>query len=258
MYSLSGKRALIGGGSQGLGRACAVALAQAGAHVVVYARSEAKLRTLVAELPQPKLHQYIVADVGNRAELCAAVNTLHAQDPFSIVINNTHGPNPGSLAEATEASFIEAFAHHVLLNHALLQLVLPSMKVQKFGRIINILSTSVKTPLPQLGVSNTIRAAVASWAKTLATELGPFGITVNNVLPSTIETPRMEALLEDTAQRQGISAEAALQSWIRSIPAGRFGLPEEVAEAVRFLVSPLAGYINGINLSVDGGRTPSL
>ena len=258
MHSLCGKRALIGGGSQGIGRACAHMLAQAGAHVVVYARSEEKLRSLVAELPQSDLHRYIVADVDHRDALCEAVRDFHQADPFSIVINNTHGPTPGPLAEAKVSDFVEAFSHHILVNHALLQVVLPSMKTQKWGRILNILSTSVKTPLPQLGVSNTIRAAVASWAKTLATELGPFGITVNNILPSTIETPRMEALIQEAARRQGISIEAATQNWIRTIPTGRFGLPEEVAAGVCFLASPAAGYINGINLPIDGGRTPAL
>jgi len=138
------------------------------------------------------------------------------------------------------------------------QAVLPGMKRAGYGRIINIISTSVKQPIPGLGVSNTIRGAVANWAKTLAGELGPFGITVNNVLPGATCTARLDALIEGKAKKAGVTVAEIGEQMKAAIPARRFAQPEELACAVAFLASPSAGYINGINLPVDGGRTSCL
>jgi len=147
---------------------------------------------------------------------------------------------------------------HLLASHFLAQQFVPMMKAANYGRIINIESTSVKEPIPNLGLSNTVRASVANWAKSIANELAAFNITVNNVLPGTTATSRMDQILQARAEREEISFEASKNKWMSTIPAGRFALPEEIAYAVAFLASPSAAYINGINLPVDGGRTKSL
>ena len=173
-------------------------------------------------------------------------------------MNNTGGPPAGKAIDATIEDYYTAFRSHLLCNQILTQAVVPGMKNEKFGRIINIISTSVKTPIKGLGVSNTIRGAVANWSKTLSVELAPFGITVNNVLPGATMTRRLETVLSEKAAQTGKSVEVLKQEMISEIPAGRISEPHEVAVAVVFLASPAAGYINGINVPVDGGRTKSL
>jgi 3-oxoacyl-[acyl-carrier protein] reductase len=147
---------------------------------------------------------------------------------------------------------------HLINNQILVQKAIKGMKDAGFGRIINIISTSVKAPIAGLGVSNTIRAAVASWAKTLSIELGAYGITVNNVLPGFTNTNRLKSLIAKKAEVQGKSEEKIARAMKSQVPAARFGQANEVANAVAFLCSPAASYINGINLPVDGGRTASL
>jgi 3-oxoacyl-[acyl-carrier protein] reductase len=175
-----------------------------------------------------------------------------------ILVNNSGGPPAGALhASATEA-FDAPWKQQLLAAHELMRAVLPGMKAAGYGRIINVISTSVKAPLRGLGVSNTIRAAVANWSKTLSMELAPWGITVNNVLPGATLTQRLVSIIEGKAASTGHSVEDIQKDMLAEIPAGRFGTPEEVAAAVAFLASPAAGYINGIHLPVDGGRTPNL
>lgn len=183
---------------------------------------------------------------------------MRTHGPVHILVNNTGGPPSGPLIEAEPQAFERAFANHVISNQLLVQAVLPGMKSSGYGRIINIISTSVKQPIPGLGVSNTIRAAVANWAKTLAGELGPFGITVNNVLPGYTDTARLGSLIQARAQRSGVPEDAVRREMISQIPLGRLARPEEIAAAVVFLASPDASYISGINLPVDGGRTQCL
>jgi len=256
--NLLGKHALVGGGSKGIGRATAHALAQMGADVTVLARNAETLKECVASLPtrSTQRHGYIAVDMLDRAALTAKVAALLCQRSVQILINNTGGPPAGDALGASEAAFELAFSQHLLSSHALTQLVVPGMRDAAYGRIVNVISTSVKEPIRALGVSNTIRAAVASWSKTLSVELGPLRITVNNVLPGYTKTERLDAIIAArSASRDPLEVE---RSMLASVPVGRFAEPEEIAEAIAFLCSPAAAYITGINLPVDGGRTLSL
>ena len=255
-------RALVGGSTQGIGRAVAQLLAERGCAVTLLARNEDRLRETAAALPTPTghTHDYLMADFDDPDHLARVVRDYLAQRPggFHILVNNTGGPAGGPLLDAPVAALQAAFNQHVICNHLLAQAVVPAMRAAGFGRIINVISTSVKVPLPGLGVSNTIRGAVASWAKTLANELGPHGITVNNVLPGATLTQRHTSLIEKKIAQTGQSVESIEADMLKAIPARRFGLAEEVAAAVAFLASPAAGYINGTSVPVDGGRTGAL
>ena len=257
---LTGKRALVCGSTQGIGKATAIELALLGASVTLLARNEEKLQLVLQELSlqNGQLHDFLIADFTDPLLLTSIIENYIAKNKVDILINNTGGPAGGQAIEAGTDEFINAFNMHLICNQILVQAIVPGMKKNHFGRIINIISTSVKTPLKGLGVSNTIRGAVASWAKTLALELGPFGITVNNVLPGFTMTRRLEFLINSIAQKEGKSTDAVKNEMISTIPAGRIADPAEVAAAVAFLASPAASYINGINVPVDGGKTPSL
>ncbi len=254
-------RALVCGATQGIGHAVAMALAERGASVTLFARDEERLRMVRDKLPASngQGHGFLVADFGDPGAVEHAVRgAIDADRPFHILVNNTGGPPGGAIIDAAPDAFLEAFRAHVLNNQNLVRLLLPGFKTEQYGRVINIISTSVKAPIPGLGVSNTIRGAVASWAKTLATELGPYGVTVNNVLPGFTDTARLTQLFTSKAEKQGKTLEQVRDEAVASIPAGRLGRAEEIAAAVAFLASPEAGYINGINLPVDGGRLPVL
>ena len=258
---LTGKHALVCGGSQGIGRAAAIELAQLGADVTLLARSPDALDAAVAALPKihaAQTHTAIAVDMGDHAMLRAKVEACAKAHPLHILINNTGGPPGGPAHTATAGEFLAAFNQHLIAAQTLLQAVLPGMKASGYGRIVNVISTSVKEPIRNLGVSNTIRGATASWAKTLAGELGPLGITVNNVLPGYTRTQRLEQILVDRTRATGKSASEVEQAMLASVPAGRFAMPSEVAAAIAFLASPAASYINGINVPVDGGRMQSL
>ena len=257
---LTGKRALVCGSSQGIGRASAVELALLGASVTLVARNEERLKDAITKLPadDTESHHYIVADFNNPEDLQYKIETYIKDHPIDILINNTGGPPAGQAIDAAPEDYLKAFSNHLICNQILTKAVVPDMKKNGWGRIINIISTSVKTPLHNLGVSNTIRAAVASWAKTLSFELAPFGITINNVLPGFTMTGRLESLIQTRSQKENKSFERIKVEMTEEIPAGRIGEAHEVAAAVAFLATPAAAYINGINLPVDGGRTPSL
>lgn len=258
--NLKGKRALVCGSTQGIGKAAAVELALLGADITLLARNETKLKEVLNELPGSGTvgHHYLVADFNEPQQLSTIIKEYASKNQVDILVNNTGGPAGGPAIDAKTEEFINAFNMHLICNQILVQALSGSMKTNGFGRIINIISTSVKTPLKGLGVSNTIRGAVASWAKTLSIELAPFGITVNNVLPGFTLTGRLVSLISSIAEREGKSIQQVKTEMISSIPAGRIAEAHEVASAVAFLASPAASYINGINVPVDGGKTPSL
>ena len=256
---LNNKYALVCGSTAGIGKATALALAEEGTIITLIARNEDKLKATLAALPQHRNHDYIVADFSNPLELQKKVaNYIKNNHGFHVLVNNTGGPKGGPIFSAEIEEFESAFSQHLKCNHVLVQSVVPYMKEQKYGRIINVISTSVKQPLDGLGVSNTIRGAVANWSKTLANELGQFGITVNNVLPGATGTERLTQIIKNKSAKSGSTEEEAADAMKNAIPAKRFAKPEELADAITFLASERASYINGINLPVDGGRTKSL
>jgi 3-oxoacyl-[acyl-carrier protein] reductase len=255
--SMTGKHALVCGASKGIGQACAIELARAGARVTVLARSAANLEATMNSLETlGQGHRPVVCDVSDLNQVRDAISRIGTD--VDILVCNSGGPNPGPLLQAETTALEQAFSQHVLANLLLVQAFVPHMQTQKFGRIIDIISTSVKIPLPNLGVSNTVRGAVASWSKTLANELGPHGITVNNILPGYTRTQRLEQILTNATQKTGKSREDVEQGFLKDVPAGRFAEAQEIAYACAFLASAQAGYINGINLPVDGGRTGCL
>ncbi len=261
MAVLQGKHALVCGGSEGIGLAAAHALAALGADVTVLARRPDRLAQVVAALPcvhAGQQHRHVAADASDGAGLAASVAALCATYPVHVLVNNTAGPPGGPLQAAGSDELVAVFRQHLVANQLLVQAVLPGMKAAGWGRVVNVISTSVKEPIANLGVSNTIRGAVAAWAKTLASELGPFGITVNNVLPGYTRTQRLDQILAERAAASGKPAEQIAQAMLATVPAGRFAEPAEIAAAIAFLASPAAAYVNGINLPVDGGRTRSL
>ena len=255
---LSNKNALVCGSTQGIGKATAVLLAQEGANVTLIARNENKLKAVLSELNNngSQCHSYLIADFSKPNELNQVLETSELM--FHILVNNTGGPAGGPIFNAKIEEFENAFTQHLKCNHILVQSLVPFMKTQCFGRIINVISTSVKQPLDGLGVSNTIRGAVASWSKTLANELGEFGITVNNVLPGATGTERLNEIIKNKSAKTGKSFDEVAEAMKNASPAKRFAKPEEIANAVVFLASEKASYINGINVPVDGGRTKSL
>ncbi|WP_316842101.1 SDR family oxidoreductase [Pedobacter gandavensis] len=258
--SLKGKYALICGSTQGIGLATAKVLAGLGANCILMARNEDGLKVAVAQLQQEgnQQHSYTVADFSEKQQLSDAIQKITAEHPVAILVNNTGGPKAGPITKASSDDFESAFQQHLVGNHLLATAVLPGMKKLGYGRIINIISTSIKTPLPNLGVSNTIRAAVASWAKTLANEVGIYQITVNNILPGLTDTARLGSLIESTAANQQTDRATIEKSMISSIPMARFGQAEEIANVIAFLASPAASYVTGTSIRVDGGRTPAI
>lgn len=258
--NLNHKNALVCGSSAGIGKAAAIELALLGANVTLMARNEEKLKATLHELPSNdgQQHSYLVADFQYPEQLKETIIEATFDTNFHVLVNNTGGPKGGPIFAAEVEEFTNAFSQHLICNHILVQNVVPGMKTEGYGRIINIISTSVKQPIDGLGVSNTIRGAVASWSKTLANELGPFGITVNNVLPGFTATDRLDDIISNAARKFSKTETEAADFMKSIVPARRFAQPNEIANAVAFLASPAAGYINGINVPVDGGRTKSL
>ena len=256
---LQGKRAIVCGSTRGIGRAVAFELASLGAEIILIARNEDDLKKILTTLKPGKNHRYIVADFEKPDDL--KEKTIQHIKDFGVVhilVNNTGGPPGGPIISASPDEFTRAFSNHLVCNQILAQAVYEGMKKENYGRIINIISTSVKQPLKGLGVSNTVRAAVANWSKTWSNEVAPFGITVNNVLPGATNTDRLKSIIETKSKKINVSLKQVEEEMMNEIPMKRFASPEEIANAVAFLASPAAGYITGINIPVDGGRTSNL
>ncbi len=258
---LSGKTAVVCGATQGIGLETAVQLSHLGANVVLVARNEQKLTEAIKSLSTTdgQQHGYLVADFSNPDQLKKVVDGYISKGGLvHILVNNTGGPKGGAIIKAEVSEFTAAFNQHLICNHILVQAFYPIMVKEGYGRIINVISTSVKQPLPNLGVSNTIRGAVANWSKTLANELGQYGITVNNVLPGATNTSRLQSIAQVKADLHHETVEQVFEEMASESPMKRIAKPEEIAAAIVFLASPEASYINGINVPVDGGRTKSL
>lgn len=258
---LKNKRAIVCGSTQGIGKAVAIELAAIGASVTLIARNEQALKEVKSELNTEagQLHSYLCVDFSSPEKVKEMITAfLLRNNPVHILVNNTGGPPSGPIINAKPDEFNTAFSNHLICNHILAQACVEGMKNAGYGRIINVISTSVKQPLPNLGVSNTIRAAVANWAKTLANELGKFNITVNNVLPGATNTGRLSSIIENKASKNNLDPDFVKAEMLHEIPMGRFAEASEIANAVAFLASPAASYITGINLPVDGGRTGNL
>jgi 3-oxoacyl-[acyl-carrier protein] reductase len=258
--SLEGKNAIICGSSQGIGFAIAEELALMGANCILLARNEEKLQAAITHLDNTlrQQHTYHAIDFNDSNATKELINKVVAAQPVHVLVNNSGGPASGPIVNATEEQFLQAFHQHLLTNHMLTTAVIPRMKDEGFGRIINIISTSVRIPLKNLGVSNTTRGAVASWAKTMSNELGQFGITVNNVLPGATRTQRLETIIANNAQKSNVDVQKVEHEMMEEIPAKRFGEAAEIAAVAAFLASPAAAYVNGVSIPVDGGRTGSI
>ncbi len=258
---LSGKNALVCGSTDGIGKAIALELAELGASITLFARNQDKLKSTIKLLDTSgsQSHDYLMADFFDTEAVQKTINKkVESGKIYHILVNNTGGPPPGTVFDATAEEFLKGFNAHLINNQHLVHALVPGMKNEKYGRIINIISTSVRVPIPGLGVSNTIRGAVASWAKTLSNELAPFGITVNNILPGFTDTGRLNALFEKKASETGMTTEEYARQAKENIPAKRLADPRETAYAAAFLASPSAAYITGISIPVDGGKTPCL
>lgn len=261
--NLTGKNAFVFGASKGIGKAIAFSLASLGANVTLAARSADKLSEISLELNKLKMskdqdHDYLVVDGNNPTDIKRKLQLLLDLKTYHILVNNTGGPPAGAILSADWEAFQQAFQMHLHCSHLAVQLMTEKMKEAGYGRIINIISTSVRMPIEGLGVSNTTRAAMASWAKTLANEVASFGITVNNILPGFTATERLDTLMDIWAKQNGVTKEEQIEISKSYIPMKRFGTPEEVADVAAFLASPAASYITGTSIIVDGGRTKSL
>jgi 3-oxoacyl-[acyl-carrier protein] reductase len=258
--SLQNKTAIVCGSTQGIGLASAMELSKLGAGCVLMARNEDALKKAIQQLDTSlgQQHSYLVADFDQPETVKIAIGKFMADHPVHILVNNSGGPASGAITEAKEEDFLNTFNRHLICNHILAKAVIPFMKKEGYGRIINIISTSVKVPLPNLGVSNTIRGAVASWAKTMANELGQYNITVNNVLPGATKTQRLETIISNNAGKKNLAIEEVEKEMMKEIPMKRFAEPQELANVIAFLASPAASYVNGVSIPVDGGRTGSI
>ncbi|RYG04857.1 MAG: SDR family oxidoreductase [Chitinophagaceae bacterium] len=258
--SLEGKIAVVCGSTQGIGKAIALSFAESGATCFLVSRNEESLKSVLAELAvsHGQKHRYFIADFSDVSTVEAAVKAIAKTADINILVNNTGGPKPGPITDAKAEDFTNTFSQHIVCNQVLVQGFLPGMKKKGQGRIINIISTSTKIPIANLGVSNTIRAAVASWAKTLSNEIGQFDITVNNILPGYTETERLNSLIKNISSNSGASVEAVTDKLKNEIPMKRFGTAEELASLATFLASAGASYITGTSIAVDGGKTGAL
>lgn len=258
---ISGKRALVLASSRGLGLGIAKALADEGAHVLLCGRSADKLKANAEAINAAGRGKadWVEADLsdGNFVDtMLAAVH--HKLGGIDILVNNTGGPTPGTAEEMTAEKLYNFFQSMVVRVITLTNALLPLMQTQGFGRILTVASSGVFEPIPNLALSNTLRAALVGWNKTLATEVASYGVTANMILPGRIHTDRIDELDAAGAQRTGKTVEEVRAASIRSIPAGRLGKVEEFAAAAAFLCSVPASYVTGTMMRVDGGASKSI
>jgi len=251
--ALGGQTALVCGASKGIGRACALMLARAGARVVACARSQADLDSLVAEMHGDG-HEAVVLDL---EDIEAVRQAMSSMGDVQIVVNNSGGPPGGALLENTLEDFEGPFRRHLHAAHTIVQMLSPGMKKAGSGRIVNIISTSVREPIDNIGLSNTLRGAMASWSKSLSRELDPC-ITINNILPGFTDTDRLDSLASSISERTGSPVEDITEGWLSGVPIQRLVDPLETAVAVTFLCLPSSGAIRGVSLAIDGGRMRSI
>jgi len=258
--NLKNKTAWVFGASGGIGRAVAIELSRVGASILLIARNKNNLQKVLNELcvNLDQKHDFLSVDMSNTEGLVLALKKHKKTQNADIIINNSGGPKSGLGHLADPSDYSVAFRQHVLSAQAVAQIAIPLMTKGGFGRIVNIISTSVKQPINGLGVSNTIRGAMANWSKTLSSELGQHGITVNNILPGATQTDRLDKLVKSKSEQSGSSIGEIRKKMVSAIPCGRFAEASEIAYMVVFLCSNYANYVNGVNVPIDGGRTKSL
>lgn len=255
---LNGRTALVCASSQGLGYACAAALAAEGATVFINGRSRERLAEVAAALRAVVPGADVEIAPGDLTDTVGRSSILAACQAPDILVNNNAGPPPGDLAEQSLDDLRSAVEGNYLAAVELTRAVLPAMRARKFGRIINITSAMVTTPRPMMVASAGARAALTAAMKAISVEVAPYGVTVNNLLPERIDSPRQVQVAHFEAERHGISFDEARRRQAGSIAARRLGRPEELGATCAFLCSPHAGYISGMNLHLDGGSYPGL
>ena len=254
---LSGKKALIGGSSKGIGLGIAKQLAESGASVCLMARNKSKLEEIVNQLPNSENHSFLIVDFSNFEEYKIKIEAYLENNQVDILVNNTQGPPAGNSLSKDIDSYQEAFD---LLFKSVVHttsLVIPQMQKNKWGRIINVTSVSVKEPLNYLVLSNSIRSAVVAWAKSLSVDVGKYGVTVNSILTGYFDTERIKELNKEKSKSLNISEEEVLEKMKSLVPVNRLGKTEEYGYLVSFLSSDKASYINGASIPIDGGLLKS-
>ena len=257
---LTGKFALVGGATNGIGKAIAIRLAASGASVCIMARNKSKLEKVVNELDRSRnqKHKFLEVDFSNYNLFSKSIKYFFETNHIDILVNNTQGPEGGSALEKSIDDYQSAF--ELLFKCAVKTslLALTNMRDKKWGRIINVASISVKEPLNYLVLSNSLRSALVTWSKTLSVDIAKFNITINNVLTGYFNTERLKQLNSKKAEKLGINISKIEDKIKDTIPMKRFGNPEEYANLVCFLASDKSDYITGINIPIDGGFLKSL
>ncbi|MGN0003033.1 MAG: SDR family oxidoreductase [Sphingobacterium composti] len=258
--NLSGKHALVGGSTSGIGKAIAQQLAKCGAQVTLVARNEDKLKETLAsmDVSQGQNHQYLIVDYLDFDDYKSKIEKYLEKTEVDILVNNTQGPNPGTIAQKSMNDYQQAF--DLLFQNAVYttNLVIPKMQANGFGRIINVSSMTVKEPQGNLVLSNTMRTALVSWSKSLSNLVAKDNITVNSVMTGYFDTERLSSLMENQAKNEGVSFEEIKAKRIASIPSGRLGDPKEYGYLIAFLASEYAAFLTGASIPLDGGIAKSL